>query len=53
MTAEPGSDHQLSFARAYAAAAHSDAALADLEGLLDGSLRSTGSRSTPTCAGRC
>ena len=36
--AEPGSDHQLSFARAYAGAAHSDAALADLEGLLDGSL---------------
>ena len=39
MTAEPGSDHQLSFARAYAGAAHSDQALADLEGLLDGSLR--------------
>ena len=38
MTAEPGSDHQLSFARAYAAAAHGDRALADLEGLLDGSL---------------
>jgi aminopeptidase N len=38
MTAEPGSDHQLSFARAYAAAAHSAQALADLEGLLDGSL---------------
>ena len=38
MTAEPGSDHQLSFARAYAAAAHSDQALTDLEGLLDGSL---------------
>ncbi|HYF71972.1 MAG TPA: aminopeptidase N, partial [Nocardioides sp.] len=36
--AEPGSDHQLSFARAYAGAAHSDEALADLEGLLDGSL---------------
>ncbi|GAB2444821.1 aminopeptidase N [Nocardioides hungaricus] len=36
--AEPGSDHQLSFARAYAAAAHTDTALADLEGLLDGSL---------------
>jgi aminopeptidase N len=36
--AEPGSDHQLSFARAYAAAAHSDAALADLERLLDGTL---------------
>ena len=38
MTAEPGGDHQLSFARAYAAAAHSDEALDDLEGLLDGSL---------------
>ncbi|GAB3256467.1 aminopeptidase N [Nocardioides dilutus] len=37
MTAEPGGDHQLSFARAYAAAAHSDQALSDLEGLLDGS----------------
>jgi aminopeptidase N len=36
--AEPGSDHQLSFARAYAGAAHSDAALSDLERLLDGSL---------------
>jgi aminopeptidase N len=36
--AESGSDHQLSFARAYAAAAHSEAALADLEGLLDGSV---------------
>jgi aminopeptidase N len=38
MTADPGGDHQLSFARAYAGAAHSDEALADLEGLLDGSL---------------
>jgi aminopeptidase N len=36
--AEPGSDHQLSFARAYAGAAHSDAALDDLERMLDGSL---------------
>ncbi len=36
--AEPGSDHQLTFARSFAAAAHSDAALDDLEGLLDGSL---------------
>ncbi len=36
--AEPGSDQQLTFARQYAAAAHSDAALADLEALLDGSL---------------
>jgi aminopeptidase N len=38
MTAAPGGDHQLSFARAYAGAAHSEQALADLEGLLDGSL---------------
>jgi len=36
-TAEPGSDHQLTFARTYASAARSDAALADLAGLLDGS----------------
>jgi aminopeptidase N len=34
--AEPGSDHQLSFARAYAAAARSDEGLTTLEGLLDG-----------------
>jgi aminopeptidase N len=36
--AEPGSDHQLTFARAYAAAAHSDQAVADLGALLDGSM---------------
>src|SRR5262249_59724859 len=42
MTAEPGGDHQLSFTRAYASAAHSDQALADLEGLLDGSLELEG-----------
>ena len=36
--AEPGSDHQLTFARAYAAAAHTDQAIADLEALLEGSL---------------
>lgn len=36
--AEPGSDHQLTFVRAFAAAAHRDQALDDLEGLLDGSL---------------
>jgi aminopeptidase N len=36
--AEPGSDHQLTFVRSYAAAAHSDQALDDLEGLLDGTL---------------
>ncbi len=35
--AEPGSDHQLTFARAYAAAARSDEALSTLESLLDGS----------------
>ncbi len=37
LAAEAGSDHQLTFARSYAAAAHSDAALDDLIGLLDGS----------------
>ena len=36
--AEPGSDHQLTFVRSLAAAAHSDEALDHLEGLLDGSL---------------
>ncbi|UDY24472.1 aminopeptidase N [Nocardioides sp. Kera G14] len=36
--AEAGGDHQLTFARAYAAAARSEAAVADLRGLLDGSL---------------
>ena len=36
--AEPGSDHQLSFMRAYADAAHSDEAGATLEGLLDGTV---------------
>ena len=36
--AEPGSDHQLTFARAYAGTAHTEEALADLRGLLDGSL---------------
>ncbi|GCD90870.1 aminopeptidase N [Nocardioides sp. LS1] len=38
VAAEAGSDHQLSFARAYASAAHSDQALTDLEGLLDGTV---------------
>jgi len=37
-SAAPGSDHQLAFARAYAAAAHSEDALAYLAGLLDGSV---------------
>ncbi len=36
--AEPGSDSQLTFARSYAGAAHSDQAIADLNALLDGSL---------------
>ncbi|PWN01600.1 aminopeptidase N [Nocardioides silvaticus] len=36
--AEPGTDHQLTFARGFAGAAHSDEAIADLEALLDGSL---------------
>jgi aminopeptidase N len=38
MSAEPGSDHQLTFARSYASAAHTDQALDELQGLLDGSL---------------
>jgi aminopeptidase N len=37
LAAEPGSDHQLTFVRSYAAAAHSDQAVADLQSLLDGS----------------
>ncbi|RHW27702.1 aminopeptidase N [Nocardioides immobilis] len=36
--AEPGTDHQLTFVRSYAGAAHSEEAIADLEALLDGSL---------------
>ncbi|WP_027860915.1 aminopeptidase N [Marmoricola sp. URHB0036] len=36
--AEPGSDHQLTFTRSFASAAHTGEALDDLEGLLDGSL---------------
>jgi aminopeptidase N len=36
--AAPGSDHQLTFTRAFAAVAHSDQALDDLQALLDGSL---------------
>ena len=42
ITADPGGDHQLSFARAYAGAAHTDQALARIEGLLDGSLELDG-----------
>lgn len=42
LAAEPGSDHQLTFARSYAGAAHSDAALDDLVGLLDGSFEVEG-----------
>jgi aminopeptidase N len=40
--AEPGSDHQLTFARAFAAAAHTGEGLDVLEGLLDGSRPITG-----------
>ncbi|MFL6024612.1 MAG: aminopeptidase N, partial [Marmoricola sp.] len=36
--AAPGTDQQLTFARSFAGAARSDAALADLEAMLDGSL---------------
>ncbi len=42
LAAEPGSDHQLTFARQYAAAAHSEQALADLEALLSGELEVEG-----------
>jgi aminopeptidase N len=38
MSAEAGSDHQLTFARSYAGAAHSPAALDEIQGLLDGSV---------------
>ncbi len=37
LAAEPGSDHQLTFARSFAGAAHSDDALGEVIGLLDGS----------------
>ncbi len=37
-SADAGSDHQLTFARAYAATAHSEQAVADLEAMLEGSL---------------
>jgi aminopeptidase N len=37
LAAAPGSDHQLTFARAYAYAATSEQALAEVAGLLDGS----------------
>jgi aminopeptidase N len=40
--AEPGSDHQLAFARAFAAAAHSDEAVARVAGLLDGTVTVAG-----------
>ena len=40
--AAPGSDHQLTFVRQYAASAWTDQALADLERLLDGSLTLAG-----------
>ncbi|MBZ5733014.1 aminopeptidase N [Nocardioides sp. TRM66260-LWL] len=36
--AEAGSDHQLTFVRAWAGAAHSDAALEEIAGLLDGTV---------------
>ena len=37
-TAAPGSDQQLTFVRSFAAAAHTDSAIADLRALLDGTL---------------
>jgi aminopeptidase N len=42
--AAPDSDQQLTFMRSYAAAAHSEEAIADLEALLDGSLAFDGLR---------
>ncbi|HEV2796717.1 MAG TPA: ERAP1-like C-terminal domain-containing protein, partial [Nocardioides sp.] len=42
LAAEPGSDHQLTFARSYAGAAHHDDALDELIGLLDGSFEVEG-----------
>ncbi|MBZ5737372.1 aminopeptidase N [Nocardioides mangrovi] len=42
LAAEPGSDQQLTFARTFAAVAHTDAAIADLEALLDGGLEVEG-----------
>lgn len=42
LAAEPGSDHQLTFARTYAAVAHTERAVADLEALLDGGLEVEG-----------
>jgi len=42
LAAEPGSDQQLTFARTYAAVAHSESAIADLEALLDGGLEVEG-----------
>ncbi|WP_110182398.1 aminopeptidase N [Nocardioides solisilvae] len=38
LAAEPGSDHQLTFARSYAAAARSDYALDDVRGILEGTV---------------
>ncbi|WP_296602796.1 aminopeptidase N [Nocardioides sp.] len=42
LAAAPGSDHQLTFVRAYAAVAHSEQAVTDLEALLDGGLEIEG-----------
>ncbi|SFB76326.1 aminopeptidase N [Nocardioides terrae] len=36
--AAPGGDHQLTFARSFAAAAHTESAIADVKAILDGSL---------------
>jgi aminopeptidase N len=47
-SATAGSDHQLAFARAYAAAARSRSALDELAGSSTAPVRSAASRSTPT-----
>ena len=41
-SAEPGSDHQLAFARAFAGAAHSEEALQLIDGLLEGTVELEG-----------
>ena len=53
MTAEPGDDHQLSFARAYASADTASRRSATSRGCWTARSSSRASRSTPTCAGRC
>ena len=53
LAAEPGSDHQLAYAKALADVATSQASLGCWPGCSPAPSRSTGSPSTPTCAGSC